>query len=330
MLDSILTSRAPVSRIWAFSDLQQGELDLAERYLDCALADMHDLQLSPTAIWYLGDAVQGHDIDRVTAMTQMQVKKLGALGIPLCFVMGNHDLDCAGSGTTPVLPGWEAFRKVPGWRTTAQCNDFYFTETYGTVLVVFLSDHIAPDNRWLVRHQKVHGPKPETYEITVEAYHKLRETMVSWKGPVIIAGHYAFPGGARDEPKDGLLCRLLPLPENVKLVLHGHAHIGDWVWAKQHTFQRLGWVHWHNIPQVNVSSLDGLRGSQPRSIVLDLYADGTFGLFFRDHYDRVWSDMYFCDMTAPRSRTKESTQLHSNRNSIAGTPLEAWKKSAGA
>lgn len=326
MLDELLALRTPVARIWAFSDLQQGDPATAERYLDIALDDMQDLKLAPTAIWYLGDAVQGSDIDRVTAMTDMQVRKFRALKIPVNFIMGNHDLDCARLATPPVLPVWEAFRMVPGWKTTPHYTDFYFTETYGNVMVVFLSDHIAPDNRWFVTHQMVRGPQPETYDVPLEAYHELRETMAAWDGPVIIAGHCAFPGGARDAPEDGLLCRLLPLPDNVKLALHGHAHIGDWVWAKQRTFQRVGWIEWHDIPQVNVSSLDGLRGSQPRSVIFDLYEDGTFGVFFRDHYDRIWSDVYFSDSTAPRSRTQESTQMHARRDSLSGTLRETWKK----
>ncbi len=132
MLDSLLTIRSAAARIWVFSDLQQSIPERAERFLDIALDDMRDASLSPSAIWYLGDAVEGRDLCRITDMIQMQVAKLSALHLPLCFVMGNHDLDCTRDlpeGSAPVLPVWDAFRNVSGWKTTATYTEFYFTET---------------------------------------------------------------------------------------------------------------------------------------------------------------------------------------------------------
>lgn len=328
MIDDFLSLRSPTARIWVFSDLQQVIPDMAEGCLNIALEDMRDLDLAPSAIWYLGDAMEGKDPERVKQMTQIQVKKLSALKIPLCFVMGNHDLDCTTplpAGSKPVLPAWEAFRNVPGWKTTPSFSDFYFTETYGDVLVVFLSDHLASDNRWIATQQEVRGSEPEAYDIPMAAYRELREYIDAWKGPVILAGHYAFPGGARGAPEDGLLTRLLPLPDTVKLALHGHAHTGDWPYGKNKTYQRIGWIDWHNIPQINVSSLDRTRGSQTRSVILDIYDDGTLGLFFRDHEDKIWSDAFFVNASSPRSRTEASSRHHSKRTSLSGTPLEAWR-----
>ncbi len=328
MIDELLALRSPIARIWVFSDLQQVIPDMAEGCLKIALEDMQDLDLSPTAIWYLGDAMEGRDSGRVAEMTRMQVAHLSALNLPLRFVMGNHDLDCTSKlpeGTEPVLPVWEAFRQVPGWKTTPSFSDFYFTDTYGDVLVVFLSDHVAPDNRWIATQQEVRGPRPESYDIPVEAYRELRDYMASWNGPVILAGHYAFPGGARGAPPHGLLNRLLPLPDTVKLALHGHAHTGDWPYGKNQTFQRIGWIDWHNIPQVNVSSLDRTRGSQTRSLLLDIYDDGTFGLFFRDHEDKIWSDVFYINAHAPRSRSGASERHHHKHTRLADTPLAAWQ-----
>jgi calcineurin-like phosphoesterase family protein len=328
-MDDLLALRSPAARIWVFSDLQQSMPDMAEGCLDIALQDVKSLNLSPDAIWYLGDAMEGRDQSRIDEMIRMQVKKLSALGIPLRFVMGNHDLDCTTrlpAGTQPVLPAWEAFRNVPGWKTTPSPSDFYFTETYGDVLVVFLSDHIAPDNRWIATQQEVRGPQPDAYDIPLSAYQDLRDYMASWQGPVILVGHYAFPGGARGAPEDGLLTRLLPLPDTVKLALHGHAHIGDWPYGKGQTYQRIGWIDWHNIPQVNVSSLDRTRGSQTRSVFLDIHADGTLGLFFRDHEDQMWSDVFYVNACAPRSRTGASARHHAKRTDISGTPLGAWTR----
>lgn len=327
-MDFLLSRLSPLARIWIFSDLQQSLPDMAEGCLDIALEDLKALNLSPTAIWYLGDAMEGRNPDRVSQMISMQVRKLSALNLPLRFVMGNHDLDCSTglpAGSTPVLPVWEAFRNVPGWKTTPSFQDFYFTETYGETLVVFLSDHIAADNRWIATQQEVRGAEPEAYEIPLAAYQALREYMASWNGPVILAGHYAFPGGARGAPEHGLLTRLLPLPDTVTLALHGHAHVGDWPYGQAKTFQRIGWIDWHNIPQVNVSSLDRTRGGQTRSVVLDIYKDGSFGLFFRDHEDKMWSEAFHVNSRAPRSRSEASKRHHEKRTRLPESPLAAWQ-----
>lgn len=329
MIHDLIASRRPAARIWVFSDLQQLIPDMAEGCLNLALGDMHALNLAPDAIWYLGDATEGSDPARTAQMTRMQVEKLSALRIPLRFVMGNHDLDCTRKlppGSTPVLPAWEAFRNVPGWKTTPSFSDFYFTDTYGDVLAVFLSDHLDPQLRWIATQQELRGPQPETYDIPPSAYRELRDYIASWHGPVILAGHYAFPGGARGAPDDGLLARLLPLPDTVKLALHGHAHIGDWVWAKEQTHQRIGCINWHSIPQINVSSLDRTRGSQTRSVLLDLHHDHTIALYFRDHEDQIWSDALFIDPKAPRTRTAASQHYHQQRQSLANSPLAAWQQ----
>lgn len=316
-------------RIWVFSDLQQVLPEMAEECLSIALQDMHTLGLDATRIWYLGDAMQGSDSDRIKKMIDMQVKRLSGLKIPLRYIMGNHDLDCTTSlpsGSDPILPAYEKFRAVSGWRTTDSFSDFYFTESCGDTLVVFLSDHIAQDNRWIATQQGLRGEHPEDYPHDVGVYQHLRAKMAGWPGPVIIAGHYAFPGGARGVPPGGLLERLLPLPESIKLILHGHAHTGDWPYGREKTYQRIGWVDWHDIPQLNISSLDRTRGGQTRSAVLHLHADGTLAVFFRDHEDAMWSDAYFTESTAPRSRSDASTRHHRRRTCLDDTDLARWQQ----
>lgn len=317
-----------LARIWIFSDLQQVIPEMAEDCLLRALEDMRELDAGLTHIWYLGDAMEGRDPDRVAEMTAMQVRHLSALGLPLRFIMGNHDLDCTTKlpvGSAPVLPVWEAFRKVPGWKTTTSFTDFYYTESYGDILVVFLSDHVAPDNRWFATQQGLRGEDPDAYPWSLADYQRLRDDIAAWPGTVLIAGHYAFPGGARGAPPDGLLTRLLPLPENVKLIFHGHAHTGDWPYGQQKTFQRIGWVDWHPVPQINVSSLDRTRGSQVRSALFDIGHDGTLSVFFRDHEDKTWSDCFLSDSHAPRTISEASLRHHGRRTRLDGTELEAWK-----
>jgi len=316
-------------RIWVFSDLQQSDPALAESCLDLALVDMRRVGMAFSHLWYLGDATEGRDPKRTLRMTAMQVEKLGALDIPLRFVMGNHDLDLTTqqpSGISPVLTTYDTFRRVPGWRTTDSPTDFAFTEVYGDVLVVFLSDHVSPENRWFATQQELRGEFPGEHPHGLEAYQALRRQMAEWPGPVLIAGHYAFPGGARGTPEGGPQERLLPLPENVKLILHGHSHLGDWKWGKEKASHRLSGVNWHRVHQANISSLDRRRGSQTRSAVLHLQPGGGVALFFRDHEDGCWSDVFLTDRTAPRSRSDLSTQLHAEQDSTAGTELDRWRR----
>lgn len=330
MLDSLFeqSREHSIARIWIFSDLQQALPEMAEDCLARALEDILPLSKGFTHLWCLGDAMEGSQIDRVTRMVQMQVDRLKPLGLPLRFIMGNHDLDCTSRlppGSTPVLPVWEAFRQVPDWKTTATPDAFWFSETIGPVRVVFLSDHVATDNAWLATQQEVRGEFPDRYPWTLADYQQLRNHIAEWPGPVILAGHYAFPGGPREPPPHGLLHRLLPLPDNVRLHFHGHAHTGDWPYGADKTFQRISTISWHQVQQLNISSLDRTRGSQTRSAILDISRDGNFTVFFRDHEDKTWSDIYICNSQAPRSRTEASTRHHSRRTDLSQTELGKWR-----
>ena len=87
--------------------------------------------------------------------------------------------------------------------------------------------------------------------------------------------------------------KLFPLPENLKIHFYGHAHIGDFVWAKKDAYRRICWTDWHDIPQINVSSYEHIRGQKCRSVFLHIYEDNSFGIFFRNHDDHEFSEVYF-------------------------------------
>lgn len=291
-----LGAQKATHRIWVISDLQQNNPDEAEACLSLALRDMESLQDTLTDIWYLGDATEGRDLEKLKRMTEIQIRLLRDFGVPVNFVLGNHDLDACDlkhENDPPFLPMFDAITSIPEWRTLETCEDFYFVKVYGDTLVVFLSDHLARDHSWRVCHHRLHGPHPQRYPHNREAYLALREKMKAWPGPILLASHYAFAGGVRGPGIGGLLNQLLPLPDNVKLILHGHAHTGDWRYGRERTFQRVSWVNWQSIPQVNVSSLERQRSGQTRSALLDFYPDGTSGVFLRDHERHTWSESFF-------------------------------------
>jgi hypothetical protein len=83
------------------------------------------------------------------------------------------------------------------------------------------------------------------------------------------------------------------LPNSVVLHFHGHAHIGDEKFVGSKRFRKITWMDDHDIPQIDVASLDNRRGSQVRSAFLELYKDGSYGVLFRNHETRHWRDTYY-------------------------------------
>ena len=318
LIDAVLAhDRGRCLRAWVISDLQQGMPEMIEECLRIAVDDILDLELMPDAIWYLGDATEGRNPAVVERSVAIQMELLGRVQAPVSFIMGNHDLDCArpqASGETPILPMWQAVHGQPGWRTTATCEDFFFIEEHGPWLCVFISDHIARDNRWFVNQNRITEREGGSYPHRPEVWQALRERIAAWPGPALIAGHYAYPGGSRGGPADGVHTRLLPLPDPVRMVLHGHSHIGDFAYGHEQCYRRLGMVDYQQIIQANVSSLDRTRGSQVRSAILDLYDDGQLALFLRDHEDRRMVDVLLHDATAPQSLSRNHCRHHSRRS----------------
>jgi hypothetical protein len=288
------------------SDLQQSVPSEARRCLAAALDDFHSLELPVEQIWYLGDGVEGARLEALEEMAAMQVERLGALGVPLKYVLGNHDFDHLGesrgaSGRTAVFR--DAVRTVPHWRTTDSIESFYFFDRIGEFTVLFLSDHADPHGRWISTHGKVHGDQ-NLYPHTGEAYQALSERLAAVEGPVITCSHYAFAGGNRPSMLHDLM---LPLPPNVRLHLYGHAHIGDGAWAGKDLYRKIAAVDDHPIVQLDIASLEDGRGSATRSAVLEIYEDRSLGVFFRNHTARRWEEYLILDgqRDLPRARPNE-------------------------
>lgn len=315
MIDTLF-NQPPPRRIWLIADLQQSMPELIEECLRIAVDDLLQLGARPDAVWYLGDATEGRNPAVVEQSVAIQLELLARLQAPVRFIMGNHDLDCTRDlqpPCAPVLPMWTAARNHPDWTTTESCDQWFFIEHLGPWMIVFLSDHVAQDRSWLANQHTIAQAVPGSYPHPRQAFTKLRDQMAEHPGPVIIAGHYAFPGGTRGGPPDGILTRLLPLPPQVGLILHGHAHLGDFAYGHQQCYRRISYVDYHDLTQVNISSLDRTRGSQVRSAFLDLYDDGTLILFFRDHEDQRFSDVLIRDTRAPRSLTDRHRSHHTRK-----------------
>jgi hypothetical protein len=157
--------------------------------------------------------------------------------------------------------------------------------------VLFLSDHAHPQNRWASTHGLVHADAG-AYPHDARAYRAVRDRIAAVRGPVITCGHYAFAGGNRPSP---LLDQMLPLPSNVRLHLYGHAHIGDAAWAGKDLYRKIACVDHHPIVQCDVASLEDGRGSAIRSAVLEIYRDGSMGVYFRNHTTARWEESLVLD-----------------------------------
>ncbi|MGN1097383.1 MAG: hypothetical protein ACI4SS_00620, partial [Clostridia bacterium] len=59
-------------RVWLMSDLQQHDPDRSRRCMYTAAEDFAALNLPCEKVWYLGDSVEGSDLNKLNAMTKMQ------------------------------------------------------------------------------------------------------------------------------------------------------------------------------------------------------------------------------------------------------------------
>lgn len=278
-------------KIWILSDLQQREPTYARECLAISMADFESMGAPADMIWYLGDSVEGTNREHLLAMCQMQEKAFDRTGLPLCYVMGNHELDynrvTEHEQETVFLPFYEIVRAHKGWHTTNVYTDPYFKMSIGDFKVYFFSDHIAEDKSWMTSWGNIQGKEYYPHEGIMQ---QIREEMEQESSPIITAAHYSFYGGNRASEH---LSTLLPLPHQVRIHFYGHAHIGDYAWAKKDAYRRIAWVDWHDIPQINVSSFEHIRGKFCRSVFLHIYEDHSFGIFFRNHDAREFSEVYF-------------------------------------
>jgi hypothetical protein len=258
-----------------------------------AVEDFRSLNLTIEQIWYLGDAVEEANLPHLQEMAAMQVEMLGAFGVPLKYVLGNHDFDYArkSGAAKPAAIFRDAVARTPGWRTTDSIESFYFFDQIGEFTVVFFSDHADPAGRWVSTHGLVHG-QSSAYPYDAAAYQAVRDRISEIDGPVITCSHYAFSGGNRPSALHDLM---LPLPTNIRLHLYAHAHIGDGAWAGKDLYRKISSVDNHPIIQCDIASLEDARGSATRSAVLEIYEDQSLGLFFRNHSSRNWEEFLLLD-----------------------------------
>ena len=274
------------NKAWIFSDLQQRDPAKARECMEVGMADFAAMGSPADCIWYLGDAVEGKDLSHLFDMARMQETALEKTGLPVYFVLGNHDVEIAFARTAEwKMPFYEAVKRHENWRTVPSLSDWYFKVPFAGHTVYFLSDHLAPDRSWIYYQGQVRGDYPY-----FDRAEKLRKEIASEKCPVITCSHYSYFGGNRASEMQS---RLLPLPENVKIHFYGHAHISDYRWARENACRRVSWVDWHDIPQINVSSFEHFRGSVCRSVFLHIYEDNSYGVFFRDHDRRAFTEAYF-------------------------------------
>lgn len=274
-------------RVWVISDLQPPSEERARQVLRDAVDDMLSLDVALDAIWCLGDALRGANENLLDLTTSVFLTELKRCGVPVCYLLGNHDMDLRSQTGAARFPLWEAARSNPDWHVQERLEDFYFLRRVGRCLVVFLGDHADPSGGWWTTHGGVRDG--EKYPHPPQAYAALSRRLAEWDGPVIVASHYAFPGGQKPSP---LLAQLLPLPGNVRAILHGHAHIGDLTWNKDDPWERLHDVTGQPLRQYNVSALEPDRSPGSHSALLEISPSDAMTLRIRCHETRRWEDQF--------------------------------------
>lgn len=271
-------------RIWAHSDLQLAEPAQAEATLAGAVDDLIGIHWQPDAIWCIGDAHCGVNAALLSKVAKINIAQLTRLHAPVYYALGNHELDLVASGI-PCVPLHDLALKEPNWHV-ARREDFYFCAEFGMFLAVFFNDHLAPDGTWWHFHGSHHG---KGYPYTKKHYDQLRRRISKHHGPVILASHYAFPGGQRPSKQ---LAQFLPLPPNARAHLYGHAHIGDLVWNKENPWQRKNPIIGDARPQINISALESKRSPGSHSALLELYSNGAIVVKIRCHLERRWLERF--------------------------------------
>lgn len=285
----LLPSRESTARIWVISDIQQSEPADALGTLSAAVDDVLAERLEFDAVWCLGDALRGSDLGALEAVADIFIRQLARLNLPVCYLLGNHDVDLKRIDDADRHPLWERARAEANWHVAERLDDFFFARRIGGTLAVFMGDHAASGGEWFTTHGGVGGRARERYPHDAASYARLSRAMAEFGGPVVVASHYALPGGQKPS---GLMGRLLPLPANVKLVMHGHAHIGDLVWNKDNPWQRDNPVEGQALRQFNVSALETVRSPGSHSAVLEIDAGGPGSLRIRCHQKREWTETF--------------------------------------
>lgn len=304
--------------VWVFSDLQQSKFENAKRCLDICMEDYARLGNPGEMIWYLGDSTESHNLPELERMTKIQEDAFESMKIPVCYATGNHDYDypeyCHRQGKKDyVMPFYDMIRSHKDWYTTKDTEETWFKVPFDNYEVYFFCDHVAHDNSWCSTHNKVRYGE-EAYPYGPEHFASIRRDMEACDKKIITAAHCAFPGGNRDTY---LMSMIQPLPLSVRLHLYGHSHIGEYICPKERIFSQIQWIDWQDIPQVDVSSFENIRGSYCRSVLLQVYEDDSLGLFFRNHDAHRFESAYF-----PPIRTYEVAGNYDKRAELSKAPWD--------
>jgi calcineurin-like phosphoesterase family protein len=278
------------TRVWVLADIQPTSAERARQTLAAAVDDVLQLPERPDAVWILGDALRGPDEGLLAAVAGLFISEIGRLELPVCYLLGNHDMDLSKSRDSNLHPLLDLARGKPGWHLPDPLDGFFFARRFGPCLAVFLGDHADPSWRWWTTHGGAMEKTEGAYPHSAADYARLSRSMAGFGGPVVVASHYAFPGGQKPSK---LIAQLLPLPDNVKLVLHGHAHIGDLVWNKEDPWERDHAVEGQpELRQINISALESERSPGSHSAFLDLGPQGPFRMRIRCHEQRAWTQEF--------------------------------------
>ncbi|NLK07458.1 MAG: hypothetical protein GX316_02020 [Firmicutes bacterium] len=282
--------------VWIMSDTHFIEPEDLEIFYS-ALDDIQELEVNLTGIWLLGDIVGGHDMKTLDKTAEIFVEHCESLGVPICYVMGNHEMDIRRSKGINRFPIHEAALKRPNWHAACNLTDFYFSKEFLGHRVYFFGDHVAEDAGWFTSHGEVVSEGNAKYPHLPEGYVRLKEEMAHETLPIITAAHYAFPGGQR---ASGLLDHLLPLPKQVRVHLYGHGHIGDPIWNPIDTWEREHTVKGQDLMQYNISSFETYRTPGSFSALLFGGPDEDLDLWIRCHVEKRWVAHY----VIPKAETK--------------------------
>ena len=277
-------------RIWIISDLQQSAPEKTREFMQQVINDFKEINLKCDRIFCLGDTSAGDKMEDLKEMSLIQKELLASLDIPLRFVLGNHELDVYRNKKNKerIVPFYETVKQTPGWKTTKKIEDFYFKEELGDYNFIFLSDHSSENGSWFSTHGKVFGNKEE-YPYSEQDFKNLSKQIKKDAKPTITLSHYSFAGGGRPS---NLLNKMLPLPDNVCIHFHGHLHIGDKYHGQEKYLQKISYIDYQDIPQINAASLENVRGNAMRSVFLEIYEDNSLGVYFREHDNKRWVESY--------------------------------------
>lgn len=283
--------------VWVLSDLQQSKFDFMKECLELCMDDYESLNNPAEAIWYLGDAIEGIDPKNIEKMVRTQEGAFERLSIPVTYVMGNHDFDFALKSIQNktyeklYLPFYEMIKSHESWHASKSPSDPFFSYDFHNFKMYCFQDHISENLKWLSTHNMIRLGH-EFYPYNQSYFDNLRSEIASCQKPVITIGHTCFPGGNRDYEAQ-VTSMLMPLPYNVRLHLYGHSHIGEYMWPKEKAYSQISWVNWQDIPQIDVASFENIRGCYCHSVLLHIYEDNSFGLFFRNHDKHRFESAYF-------------------------------------